>query len=644
MRRPIAPVQAGAMALVPIMLAAPAGPALIRGTTHGARQPLRPIPLPLQHLSPIARSKRFRWLAGAVIAAAAGALALSPELRPYRTTAPPSAAAEAPAAQHTGANVGRSAGMASVLAGDGSGPSNDAAPALDDAATSETLAARLGCGACHGEPLPPPAGSPPLADAGRKHHSSWIAAYLAAPTAVRPSLAPARMPSYPLHEGEAAAIAAYLATLELPTPLPSVRARRGDARRGRTFVTGAAGCTACHTVNGSGAGTAVELADVAQRLQPDWVRALLIDPEHVQPGSGMPAFFYERVARGYRERRPGAGAQLDDVLAFLFATGSGGTTGRGRADRELAGHGRALVEALGCAGCHLDLAPVHARSTAPDLRRSAAALRPAALRAYLASPHPVRPFGDPPGSGGRMPDFRLSEAELDSVVAWLHAHAAPPASGQLPAALPRYALGTAATLLRERLPCLGCHALDGEGGRIAPELGAVAARLEPAAIAAMVDDPAAHRPGSMMPRVPLSEYERRRVIGYLLTRDRAEAPTRYLPPREHPLLPLPGAPADGGHADYRRYCAACHGAHGNGRGFNAPYLGVAPTPHTDAGYMSERPDDSLHDAIAVGGRIMGRSPAMPMFGESLSPERLDALVSYMRELCGCDGPGWSAQR
>jgi nitric oxide reductase subunit C len=397
-------------------------------------------------------------------------------------------------------------------------------------------------------------------------------------------------------------------------------------------------------VDGSGAGTAVELADVAQRLQPAWVRALLIDPGHVQPGSGMPALFYERAEGGYRERVPGAGAQLDDVVAFLFAAGSGRSPGRTRADDELAGHGYALVEALGCAGCHVDLAPTHARSSAPDLRRSAAALRPAALRAFLASPYAVRPFGDPPGSGGRMPDFRLSESELDSLVAWLHAYAMPTPAARLPTALPRHALGTAATLLRERLPCLGCHALDGEGGRIAPELGAVAARLEPAAIAAMIDDPAAHRPGSMMPRVPLSEYERRRVIGYLLTRERTDAPRRYLPPREHPLLPRAVSPDDGGRAEYLRHCAACHGADGDGRGFNAAFLGEAPTPHTDAGYMSERPDDSLYDAVAVGGRIMGRSAAMPMYGESLAPELLDTLVSYMRELCGCVGPRWSARR
>jgi mono/diheme cytochrome c family protein len=519
------------------------------------------------------------------------------------------------------------------------------AAGLPDAAALGSL---LGCGACHGPPFAPSAvAAPPLADAGRKFAVDHLAAFIAAPVAVRPALEPARMPSFALDAAEAAAIAAYLRTLRRPDALPTAprvrdRAQRAAAER---LITTELGCLACHTLRGSGEGTAVELAAVRGRLSRAWVRALLIDPERVEPGTAMPALFYERVGDGYRERVPGSGARLDAVVDYLFEeTSAPRAPAAPRADAE---HGRTLVVALGCARCHTDLGDAaSAVRRAPDLRRSAAAMRDEALRDYLREPHAVRPFGDPPGTGGRMPDFRLSRAEADTLAAWLRRQAVAPSPVSLPSPLPRYAHATAETLLRERLPCLGCHALDGQGGRIAPELGAVAARLEAHAIAAIIDDPAAHVPGSIMPRVPLSPYERRRVIGYLLARDSTAARTEYLSPLDHPLLP--GGPAharvDTGEVVYGRSCAACHGAGGQGDGFNARYLARTPTVHADAAYMRTRPDDALFDATAVGGRIMGRSVAMPMFGESLTAAELRALVSHMRTLCACPGPAWSEPR
>jgi mono/diheme cytochrome c family protein len=453
------------------------------------------------------------------------------------------------------------AGAGSTAEGAGSTATADFASATAHRTTTQAgieLGTRLGCGGCHGAPFgAPPPGAPPLAGIGLRYTPAALADFITSPRRVRPALAPARMPRFPLHAGEAEAIAAYLLSL--------------------------------------GAADA--------------------------PGAPR-----GRAARGAAE-----------IAA-----------------------GRALVGALGCAACHVDLAAadLSPNAPAPDLIRSAAAMRGEALRGYLRAPRPVRPFGTPPGTGGRMPDFGLDPGEVDALFDALRSLAAAAAAdtpvgateAAVPAPLPRYARATAETLLRERLPCLGCHALDGEGGRIGPELGAVGARLAPAAIAAIVDDPQANKPGTAMPRVPLSEYERRRVIGYLAGRTATAARTAYLAPGEHPLLPTP-APGDTGaarspdaRADYLRFCAACHGAQGGGDGFNARYLEPRPTVHTDAVAMAPRPDDALFDALAVGGRIMGRSAAMPMFGETLPPARLRALVAYLRDLCACEAPSWEGRR
>jgi mono/diheme cytochrome c family protein len=93
---------------------------------------------------------------------------------------------------------------------------------------------------------------------------------------------------------------------------------------------------------------------------------------------------------------------------------------------------------------------------------------------------------------------------------------------------------------------------------------------------------------------------------------------------------------------YGKWCAACHGTRGAGDGPNARYLPVRPAIHASAEQMSARSDDALFDAIAGGGAIMGKSARMPAFGGSLSTSQIHALVRYIRTLCSCAGPAWSA--
>jgi cytochrome c oxidase cbb3-type subunit III len=223
-------------------------------------------------------------------------------------------------------------------------------------------------------------------------------------------------------------------------------------------------------------------------------------------------------------------------------------------------------------------------------------------------------------------------------------------------------------LLREKLPCLGCHELDGRGGRIGPSLSRLKETRAPDYVFAMIIDPGSTIPGTIMPRVPMTRrysWDRSRfdfqlsrdeegrmleetksvtektlelIASYLLQRE----PSKQTPP---PLIPLPapGAQAESaeGNELYGSYCAPCHGPEGEGDGPNAEFLPVKPTSHADAAYMSARPDDSLFDAIYVGGYIMNRSQMMPSYGWTLSREQIWSLVRHLRTLCECEGPMWS---
>ncbi|MGH7481236.1 MAG: c-type cytochrome [Longimicrobiales bacterium] len=311
-----------------------------------------------------------------------------------------------------------------------------------------------------------------------------------------------------------------------------------------------------------------------------------------------------------------------------------------------AARGREIFVALNCAGCHT-YPGIRSWRNAPDLRRSAGRLRPEWLAGYLRGPHAVRPFGFYPGSGSRMPDFRLTAVAADSIQAYLTRRALP-FDGRRVAppdtTLSAYSMVKAETLLRERLSCLGCHRLGSDGGRIGPALGDVATRLTPEAIAAIVAGPQAAMPGTIMPRAPLTPERRELITAFLLQRAPDAGDSNYLSLIDHPIRPPgTGTPARprAGAAIYAAYCAVCHGAEGEGNGYNARYLPVQPTPHASAPYMSTRPDDTLFDGIHAGGYILNRSHRMPAWGETLERGQIWRLVSYLRVLCDCQGPAWS---
>jgi mono/diheme cytochrome c family protein len=193
----------------------------------------------------------------------------------------------------------------------------------------------------------------------------------------------------------------------------------------------------------------------------------------------------------------------------------------------------------------------------------------------------------------------------------------------------------AESLLRDHLPCLGCHTLGGEGGAIGPDLTTVRERRSPAYIAAMITDPQRVVAGSAMPKTRMPDATRDLIVRYL------SAQPGNAPDAPVPDSPAAAPPAADGRVLYAQRCASCHGPSGRGDGPNAANLPVRPAAHASRDSMAARPDDSLFDTIAGGGAIMNRSPRMPAFGATLTPAEIRALVRHIRTLCRCEGPSWS---
>jgi mono/diheme cytochrome c family protein len=83
-------------------------------------------------------------------------------------------------------------------------------------------------------------------------------------------------------------------------------------------------------------------------------------------------------------------------------------------------------------------------------------------------------------------------------------------------------------------------------------------------------------------------------------------------------------------------CTACHGPSGKGDGRYADSMfvrnKVRPRDLTDSLYFSRMTDTEMFATISLGGGFFHKSPYMPVWGVSLTPEQINHLVSYIRTL------------
>lgn len=183
--------------------------------------------------------------------------------------------------------------------------------------------------------------------------------------------------------------------------------------------------------------------------------------------------------------------------------------------------GKAVFQRRNCNDCHTILGI--GGYYAPDLTKIADRRDPAWLERFLADPAAAKP-------GTTMPDQRLTSAEAADVVAFLDWVRHIDTNGWPPTPLAQ--IGTAATGAGSRpVPpgafeakgCTGCHAVDGRGAAgPGPDLSHIGSTPLPGlpntaeGLSRFLDDPAAVKPGTLMPRIPLTAAERDSLIQYLL--------------------------------------------------------------------------------------------------------------------------------
>jgi len=231
-------------------------------------------------------------------------------------------------------------------------------PAPDDLRqeAGRTLAAELGCGACHaGVPGPDivRARAPAFGAQGTPLAADFVFAYLAEPVRRRDDIGASRMPDFHLDEAERVALALLLGSPAAGAPTGDLAAARdrhpeADGEVGRRIFA-ALGCSGCHAgMDGTAPVAGPDLAREGARVRTAWLRAFLAKPVALR-GDGHPTLGAARMPD----------FRLSDAEADALSTW---LAGQGRRFAELdttpltpfeADRTRRMLEdRVACLGCH----------------------------------------------------------------------------------------------------------------------------------------------------------------------------------------------------------------------------------------------------------------------------------------------------
>ena len=178
--------------------------------------------------------------------------------------------------------------------------------------------------------------------------------------------------------------------------------------------------------------------------------------------------------------------------------------------------GHELWTRSNCMGCHTLLG--EGAYYAPELTKVFERRGPVFIRAMLTDPEKMYP------GQRRMWKYDFSERDKDDLIAFfewigkMDLNGFPPKPTLGAVATPSG--GIAAAGDRPQIfnqLCVACHSLGGQGGQVGPALDGVGNRKTPAEILAWLADPPAIKPGTAMPKLPLTDGQRQELTAFLST-------------------------------------------------------------------------------------------------------------------------------
>ncbi len=177
--------------------------------------------------------------------------------------------------------------------------------------------------------------------------------------------------------------------------------------------------------------------------------------------------------------------------------------------------GKVLWEENNCMGCHTILG--EGAYYAPELTKVHSRRGESFIRAMLRDPAAMYP------GQRQMVQYDFTESEIDDLVAFfawidgMYLNGFPPTpSLNVPAENPSAPVADGRPRQFDQV-CTACHSLGGRGGSVGPALDGVADRFSPDYLDRWLRDPAAVKPGTLMPNLHLSEEQVTDMVTYLST-------------------------------------------------------------------------------------------------------------------------------
>jgi mono/diheme cytochrome c family protein len=366
---------------------------------------------------------------------------------------------------------------------------------------------------------------PELTKVGSKVNADWLVAWLRNPQAYLPR---SQMPRYEWSDRDLYVVTRYirskLADPDLLSNVPKIPAPSPEEIRFGRRIFLKKGCGSCHAVEGMklqedfGPNLSHVGSEYVSHLQfgksgiprnlTAYIRAKISAPASVNPSSEMPQF------------------DLDSADLVALTTALLGMTGppsgsemerlivpRTKAEFRPGGAFQPVYERYKCYVCHQFNG--YGGTLAPDLSYEGSRAQRQWMIDFLKNPQTLRPT-----LILRMPQFNMTDQEASILADYMTASLQSPLVHPNSVDLAQFTSQMAAqgkTLYEVKYQCQSCHTIGTTGGYVGPDLSNIGNWMTPAWIAAWLKDPQALVPGSIEPRLSMTEDEVKALTAYLMS-------------------------------------------------------------------------------------------------------------------------------